>query len=163
MRIKSKGPTAATSSPQRRRWVAGNAIWYKAPKAPLADRGLGLEFRARLHKTFPRSGCRKWKISNDGGLSRFIGSILNFRALRFLSPDLLLAFGAICSLATILFVCALVYVIRRNNALKRQIRSLTDELAVVQQKYEGEVAWRKAADRANAVKPSGNNVRDNRV
>jgi len=74
----------------------------------------------------------------------------NFQALRFLSP---LAFGAICSLAIILVFCAWVYVIRRNNAFKRRIQSLTDELAVVQQKYEGEVSWRKAADRVFGKQP----------
>ena len=74
----------------------------------------------------------------------WIGS--NFRALPFLSPNLLLAFGAICSFVTILFFCAWVYAIRRNKVLKRQIRSLTDELAVVQQKYESEVKWQIASD-----------------
>jgi hypothetical protein len=69
-----------------------------------------------------------------------------FRALRSLSPDLLLAFGATCSFLTILFVCASLYATRRNKALKGQIRSLTDELAVVQKKYDSEVAWRMAAD-----------------
>jgi hypothetical protein len=77
----------------------------------------------------------------------------NFRALRFLSPDLLLAFGAICSFVAILFFCAWMYAIRRNNALKRQIRSLTEELAVVQQKYESEVEWRMAADKVFGKQP----------
>jgi hypothetical protein len=71
----------------------------------------------------------------------------NVQALRLLPPDHLLAFGAICSFAAILFFCAWLSAIRRNRALKRQIRSLTDELAVVQKKYEKEVAWRMAADR----------------
>ena len=78
----------------------------------------------------------------------------NFQALRLLSPDLLLAFGATCSFVTILFFCAWRYAIRRNEALKRQIRSLTDELAVVQQKYESEVAWRMAADRVFGKQPA---------
>ena len=78
----------------------------------------------------------------------------NFRALRFLSPDLLLAFGATCSFVTILFFCAWLYAIRRNKVLKRQIHSLTDELAVVQQKYESEVEWRMAADRIFGTQPA---------
>jgi hypothetical protein len=78
----------------------------------------------------------------------------NFQALRLLSPDFLLAFGAICSFAATLFFCAWLYAIRRNNALKRQIRSLTDELALVQQKYEKEVAWRMAADRVFGKQPA---------
>jgi hypothetical protein len=78
----------------------------------------------------------------------------NFRALRLLSPDLLLTFGTICSFVIILFFRAWLYAIRRNNALKRQIRSLTDELAVVQQKYEREVAWRMAADRVFGKEPA---------
>ena len=82
----------------------------------------------------------------------WIGS--NFRALRFLSPDLLLGFGAICSFITILFFCAWLYAIRRNKVLKRQIHSLTDELAVVQQKYESEVKWRMAADRMFGTQPA---------
>ena len=83
-----------------------------------------------------------------------------FQALRLLSPDLLLAFGAICSLAIILFFCAWVYVIRRNNAFKRRIRTLTDELAVVQQKYEEEVSWRRAADRVLGKQPGSAQSRD---
>jgi hypothetical protein len=78
----------------------------------------------------------------------------NFRALRFLSPDLLLAFGATCSFVTILFFCAWLSAIRRNKVLKRQIRSLTDELAVVQQKYESEVKWRMTADRVFGKQPA---------
>ena len=74
--------------------------------------------------------------------------------LRVLPPDFLLAFGAICSFVAILFFCACVCAIRRNNALKRQVRSLTDELAVVQQKYEKEVAWRMAADRVFDKQPA---------
>jgi hypothetical protein len=80
---------------------------------------------------------------------------LNFGALRFISPDLLLAFGAACSFGTILFFCAWLYATRRNKALKRQVRSLTDELGVVQQKYESEVAWRMAADRVLGKQPAG--------
>jgi len=78
----------------------------------------------------------------------------NLAALRSLSPDLLVAFGAICSLVSILFLCGWLYAIRRNSALKRQIRSLTNELAVVQQKYESEVAWRMAADRMFGTQPA---------
>jgi len=78
----------------------------------------------------------------------------NLRVLRSLSPDLLLAFGAICALAAILFLCAWVHAIRRNKALKRQIRSLTDELAGVRQKYESEVAWRMAEDRVFRNQPA---------
>ena len=78
----------------------------------------------------------------------------NFRALRSLSPDLLLAFGAICSFVTILVFGGWLYAIRRNNALKRQIRSLKDELAIVQQKYESEVTWRMAADRVFGKQPA---------
>jgi hypothetical protein len=78
----------------------------------------------------------------------------NFQGLRSLSPDLLAAFGAICSVATILFFCAWLYAIRRNNALKRQVRSLTDELAAVQKKYESEVAWRMAADKVFGKQPA---------
>jgi len=78
----------------------------------------------------------------------------NFRALRSLSPDLLLAFGAICSFVTILVSGGWLYAIRRNNALKRQIRSLKDELAIVQQKYESEVTWRMAADRVFGKQPA---------
>ena len=87
----------------------------------------------------------------------------NLQALRFRSPDLLLGFGAICSFATILFFCAWLYAIRRNKVLKRQIHSLTDELAVVQQKYESEVKWRMTADKIFGTEParsvqSGNQV-----
>jgi hypothetical protein len=82
----------------------------------------------------------------------WIGS--NFRALRFISPDLLLAFGATCSFVTILLFCSWLYAIRRNKALERQIRSLTDELAVVQQKYESEVKWRMAADKNLGTQPA---------
>ena len=81
----------------------------------------------------------------------WVGS--NFRALRF-SPDLLLAFGATCSFVTILFFCAWLCAIRRNKVLKRQFHSLTDELAVVQQKYESEVKWRMTADKIFGTQPA---------
>jgi hypothetical protein len=77
----------------------------------------------------------------------------NFGALRVISPDVLLAFGAACSFVTILFFYAWLCAIRRNKALKREIRSLADELAVVQQKYESEVKWRMAADRVFGKQP----------
>jgi len=41
-----------------------------------------------------------------------------------------------------------------TKVLKRQIRSLTDELAVVQQKYESEVKWRMTADRIFGTQPA---------
>jgi len=41
-----------------------------------------------------------------------------------------------------------------TKVLKRQIRSLTDELAVVQQKYESEVKWRMAADKNLGTQPA---------
>jgi membrane protein implicated in regulation of membrane protease activity len=78
----------------------------------------------------------------------------NFQALRLLSPELLLAFGAISSFVTILFFCTWLYAFRRNKVLKRQIHSLTDELAVVQQKYESEVKWRMAADKIFGTEPA---------
>jgi hypothetical protein len=71
-----------------------------------------------------------------------------------LNGILLLAFGATCSFVTILFSCAWLYAIRRNIVLKRQIHSLTDKLAVVQQKYESEVKWRITADRIFGTQPA---------
>ena len=80
-------------------------------------------------------------------------------ALRCLSPDFLLAFGATCSLVAILFVRAWLRVIRRNKALKLQIRSLTDELAVVQQKYESEVEWRVLGKQPARLEQLGDQVK----
>jgi hypothetical protein len=70
----------------------------------------------------------------------------NFRALRSLSPDLQVVFGAVC-LFVVIFFYAWLYTKRQNNALKRQLRTLADELAVVRQKYEREVKWRTTAEK----------------
>ena len=78
----------------------------------------------------------------------------NLQTLRSLSPDRLLTLGAICALVAFLFLCAWLYAIRRNRVLKRQMRSLKEELAVVQKKYDSEVAWRMAADNVLGKQPA---------
>ena len=79
-------------------------------------------------------------------------------ALRCLSPDFLLAFGATCSLVAILFVRAWLRVIRRNKALKLQIRSLTDELAVVRKNMKAKSNGGCSAQPAR-LEPSGDQVK----
>jgi hypothetical protein len=68
-------------------------------------------------------------------------------AVRSLPQDTLLESWAACVLATIVFLLAWLYVVRRNRALKRRVTGLTEELAITQKAYQTEVKWRQAADK----------------